>query len=136
MATKVKLAPNPNRSMAIDRVVIIGRSSDGGFVDVLSIDGLQSDEYAKRQFSRYFMKNANWNLVALFIIIIGIAASFVWRWWSFIPGFVVSGWAGFQGKISGATAGERILADHPSAREKFAERGLIWTASVKSVVDS
>ncbi|MBB3938098.1 hypothetical protein [Aureimonas phyllosphaerae] len=136
MASTVMMAPNPNRSMAIDRVLVVGRSEDGSTLRVLSIDGLQSSEWAKKEFTRYFVGNATWNLVALVALVVGAAASFLWQWWAFVPALVVAGWAGFRGKSSGGGAATRILADHPWALERFIRDGLVWETPANKVVSA
>jgi hypothetical protein len=136
METKLMLAPNPRRSGGVDRVIIVGRTDDGSQVSVLSIDELQKDQWAKQQFAKYFVGNASWNLAAIVIVLAGIAASFLLRWWAFVPALLISGWLGYQGKSSGATAAVRILHDHPWARDRFVQSGLIWDAPARDVVES
>lgn len=134
MPSTVMLAPNPNRAMLIDRVVVVGKSDDGSTLRVLSIDGLQNSVSVKKQFTRYFSSNANWNLVCLTSLVVGVGTSFLWHWWAFIPALVVAGWSGAKSKSSGGDAGLRILADHPSALDGFLRDGLVWEAPANKVL--
>ena len=136
MPAKVMLAPNPNRSMKVDRVIIIGKSEDGARVSVLSIHELHKHEDVRKRFYKYFTPNAHWNLLALIILLAGLAAAFFWHWWIAIIAFLVAGRAGWAGKSSAANSAERILRENEWARDHFAQLGLIWDAPVSSVVDA
>ncbi|WP_152048807.1 hypothetical protein [Aureimonas psammosilenae] len=87
-------------------------------------------------FTRYFVGNATWSLVALAVLVAGVAGSILWQWWAFIPALVVAGWAGFRGKNSGGDAALRILADHPWALERFLRDGLVWEAPANAVISA
>jgi hypothetical protein len=135
VAVKVMLAPNPNRSMAVDRVIIIGQAEEGRYVEVLNIDALGKDPKLMYPYgSGYSWATAVWNYIGVLVFLGGIALSFFWHWWAFIPGVgaaVVILKATRQGTADFAA---KILAENKMARDHFTERGLIWHAPVQSVV--
>lgn len=135
MPSKIVLAPNPHRSMGIDRVVIIGPGRSDASVYVLSIDGMQNSDWVKGTFTKYFLANTYWNVAAAVVLLTGVALSFAWIWWIFIPTLLVAGRFSYKGKQSGALAGERILQDSPWARDRLAEMGLIWEASTTTLAE-
>ena len=135
MAAKVMLVPNPNKSGAIDRVIVIGKSEDQQRLRVLNIDALSQNPKLLRPFnSGYYYATMFWNVVSSLILVGGIILSFLWQWWAFIAGFVIAFVVFRSNKTSVADFAEQSLREHAEAYEHFASLGLVWEVSPESLV--
>lgn len=134
MSAKVMLCPNPNRSMAIDRVIVIAESDDKQRVRVLNVDALSKNPKLMLPFaSGYALAATFWTYTGLLIMLAGVALSFLWHWWAFIAGFLLAMMVLKATKQSTADVAQ-MLVQSESARAHFARLGLIWEASSQGVV--
>ncbi|MGC2416051.1 MAG: hypothetical protein WA459_25570 [Stellaceae bacterium] len=91
MTAKVMLVPNPHRSGAIDRVIVIGKSDDQQRLIVLNIGALdKSPKLLKRFNAGYYYATRFWDTISSLVIIGGIVLSFIWHWWAFLAGMAVA----------------------------------------------
>src|SRR5262245_10359664 len=127
MASKVMLASNPNRSGGIDRVIVIGKSSDPDRVIVLSVDALSRDRNLLKRFNpSYYRATTFWDVIGTLIMIAGIPLSFVWHWWAFLVGFGVAAILHRSNQKSIADFAYEVLASNPDSVRFFASLGLVW----------
>jgi hypothetical protein len=135
MTVKVMLAPNPNRSGLIDRVIVIGKSDDQQRLIVLNIDALnKSPQLLKRFNAGYYYATKTWGAVSVFIIIGGIVLSFLWYWWAFLVGIAVGVIVYRANRQSVADFALQSLSENPEAYQHFLSLGLVWEANTKNVV--
>ena len=135
MLAKVMLAPNPNRSMAIDGFIVIGESEDRQRVRVLNIDALSKDPKIMHAYrSGYSWATAIWNSASVLVFFGSVALSFLWHWWTFILGFFVTSMIVKASRQSTADFALKILGENKIAYNDFVSLGLIWDASATSVV--
>lgn len=133
---QIYLAPNPHRNMAIDRVIVLNRSENGEALLVLNVDALKNNptELLKPFGSRYTGALNIWDWIALIVAFVSIVLSFIWHWWTFIPGLLLGGVLGKANQQSAADFAIEILARDKTAFDFWNGKGLVWTASAKSLV--
>jgi hypothetical protein len=132
---KLMLCPNPNRSMAIDRVIVIGESEDKKHVRVLNVDALSRNPALLRSYGQSYMwATAFWNWIAAALMLGGVASSFFWRWWAFLPGLILGALVVQATRKSVADFAVEILRRDKRAYDDFNRRGLIWDAPAESLV--
>jgi hypothetical protein len=134
MTAKVMLCPNPNRSMAIDRVIVIAESDDKQRVRVLNVDALSKNPKLMLPFaSGYALAATFWTYAGLLVVVAGVALSFLWHWWAFMPGFLLAMLVLKTTKQNTAEVAQ-MLVQNDVARAHFAQLGLIWETSSKGIM--
>lgn len=137
MAGEVMLCPNPNRDMAVDRVVIVGRTADKQFVRVLNVGAIEKDPTILKPLGKGHSSAATfWNFIAIVILISSIVASFMWHWWAFLIGVVATFVLIKANQTSVVGAALEIVASDPGTIDYFTQRGLVWEARAENVVSA
>lgn len=135
MPVKVMLCPNPNRSMLVDRVIVIGESEDKQSVRVLNVDAIGKDPKLMLPYGkRYALADIFWRYIAIIVLIVGVVFSFLWHWWAFIPGFAACTMILKATRQSTVDFAVEILANNKNACADWARLGLIWDAPIQSLV--
>jgi len=135
MASQIMLAPNPTRSGAIDRVLIIANGSSPEKAVVLNVDELSKNSKLLTQFNPgYHYATKFWDAVSALILVGGIVLSFVWHWWAWIAGFVIAFVIYRSNRKSVADFAKEILDNDPNAIVHFASLGLIWEINRAALV--
>lgn len=135
MDAKVRLVPNPHRQGAIDRVIVIGRSSDPQRVIVLNIDALNKSPQLLARFNPgYHYATKFWTLVSCLIFIGGIVLSFIWQSWAFLAALALSIALYRANQKSVADFAREALVSDPNAANYFATLGLVWEVNERSLV--
>jgi hypothetical protein len=137
MTTKAEtmLAPHPNGSGSVCRVIVIGKSDDQQRLKVLGVDSLNDNPALLRPINkRYFYAVRVWGGIAMAIMWIGIGLAFYLNWWYFVFGFTVAYFIYNATQKSVADFAASSLADDPNAYNYFKNLGLIWEAEIESVL--
>ena len=91
MSLKVMLAPNPGRSTSIERVIVLGKTSDQQRLMVLNIDALRRDPALTQAYrSEGICTAAFWSSIGAALILSSVALSFFWHWWATIAGVALA----------------------------------------------
>lgn len=134
-STRTMLAPNPNGSGSIVRVIVLGKSDDGQWLKVLGIDPISQNPAILKRFNPgYVYATRFYAAVATIIMFAGIGLSFFWHWWAFIVGFVIGYIIQNATQKSVADFAAEALAAHKDALQYFEELGLIWDAKATTVM--
>jgi hypothetical protein len=133
---QIYLAANPYRDMAIDRVIVLSKSDGGETLLVLNVDALNNNptELLKPFGSGYAGACHIWAWIALIVSVASIVLSFIWHWWSFIPGLLLGGILGKANQQSAADFAVEILARDKTALDFWNGKGLVWTMQAKNLV--
>ena len=129
------LAPNSDRSVGVEHVIVVEKSADQQRLVVLSVDELVKNPAMMETYdSGYKWMTVLWSLVGAITFLGGVALSLLWQWWAFIAGFVLAVMLLKATRRSKLDFLVEKLATNREARTRFAEQGLIWEAPSQSVV--
>ncbi len=66
--------------------------------------------------------------------IVGIAASFLWHWWAFIPALLVAHMIYLGNQKSAGQFGAQVFKKHDNAAAEFQAKGILWFVDSGRVV--
>jgi hypothetical protein len=131
MTVQVMSVPNPNRS-GFARVIVIGEDADQHRLTVLDIGALGKNPRLMNLYGHSWA-TAYGNYIALVVAMVGIALSFFWRSWAFIPTSFVAIVMMRMTDQNKAELAAKIVAENKAAYDHFVRLGLIWEAPAETV---
>ena len=91
MAAILMFAPNPNRGMDIDRVVVVGKSAEQNRLSVLSVSAVENDFPLFRASRLRHRRDTVLPFLASAIALLGgVELAVAWHWWSLVVGLVLA----------------------------------------------
>ncbi len=127
------LTQNPNRKGVVSRVVILGEQD--GQALVLDPGPIYNNPDILRPFNpshALAIKVWKWAVVALWLV--GIAASFLWHWWAFIPALLLAHMLYLANQKSAGQLGAQVFREHAIAAAEFQNKGILWFAASTAVL--
>jgi hypothetical protein len=122
---KTGMVPNPCRNGAISRVLILSEQ-DG---QALCLDPAPFDrkpELLRAYNPGYVFALKFWRWISALVVVAGIAGSFLWHWWVFIPGLLLSTFIHQMNSKSAGQFAAEAFRQHESAAREFQTFGALF----------
>jgi len=128
-------APNPNRDMDIDRVVVVGKSADQQRLSVLSVNEIENNRSLFRD-CRLRCRRANGArcLASAIALLGGAALAVEWRWWSPIVGLGLAAALVRTMRRNPIDLAAEIVASDKATVARLRASGAIWDVPAHVVV--
>ena len=127
------MVPNPKRGGVIARVIVLAER-DG---EALCLDPVPFDKAPAllRPFNPgYTFALHFWRWVSALLLLGGVVASFVWHWWAFVLGFLLSAFVHQMNTKSAGQFAVQAFKQHKDAVDAFNACGALFVAPAARVV--
>ena len=127
------MVPNPLRGGVIARVLVLGeRDGEALCLDPAPFD--KSPDLLRPFNPGYAFALKFWRWVSVLVLLAGIVLSFIWHWWAFLLGFLLSYAVHQMNAKSAGQFAAQAFKQHEAATAEFQRLGALFFVPASKVV--